>query len=106
MYCTSCGQLVGAEAAYCPHCGGVQPGIRPHRRLYRPLQGRKIAGVCLGVAQYLELDATLVRVVWLLVALLGGGGVLAYLIAWLIMPCEEDLQALYPVAAINRTPKA
>ncbi len=97
MYCTSCGKGVGPEVAYCPHCGGAQPGIRPNRKCFRPIQGRKVAGVCLGLAQYLEIDVTVVRVIWLMVAILGGGGFVAYLIAWLVMPDEADLPALYPV---------
>lgn len=104
MYCTSCGKGVGPEVAYCPHCGGAQPGIRPKRQCFRPIRGRKVAGVCLGLAQYLDIDATIVRVVWLMVALLGGGGFLAYLIAWMVMPTEEDLPALYPVGS-SATPR-
>ena len=100
MYCTTCGKSVGPEIAYCPNCGGAQaskPEIRPKRQMYRPRRSRKIAGVCLGLAEYLEIDVTLVRVVWVIVALLGGGGLLAYGIAWLVMPNEEDAQAGVPL---------
>ena len=51
---------------------------------------RKIAGVCAGFAEYFDLDVTIVRVVWLIVALFGGGGVLAYIIAWIVMPEEPE----------------
>jgi phage shock protein C len=47
---------------------------------------RIIGGVCGGIATYFDLDVSLIRIVWALVALLGGTGVLAYLIAWLIIP--------------------
>ncbi len=103
MYCTSCGQQIVAEAAYCMHCGGAQPGIHPRRRLYRPRLGRKVAGVCQGVANYLDIDVTLVRVVWLLVALAGGGGFLAYIVAWFVMSNEEDMPALAPVRVSGST---
>ncbi len=47
-----------------------------------------IAGVCGGLAEYLDMDPTLVRVVWVLVALLAGTGILLYLIMWVIMPLD------------------
>jgi phage shock protein C len=47
---------------------------------------RIIGGVCGGIATYFDLDVSLIRIVWALVALVGGTGVLAYLIAWLIIP--------------------
>ena len=56
----------------------------------RSRTNRKIAGVCAGFAEYFDLDVTLVRVVWLIVALFGGGGVLAYIIAWIVMPEEPE----------------
>jgi phage shock protein C len=49
-----------------------------------------IAGVCAGFAQYFELDISLVRILWLLVALFGGGGFIAYLICWIIIPYGEE----------------
>ena len=56
------------------------------KKLYLSDDNRKIAGVCGGIAEYLNLDPTVVRVVWVIVALIFGSGILAYLIAWLIMP--------------------
>lgn len=47
---------------------------------------KKIAGVCGGLAEYLEIDATLVRVAWLLLVLCAGVGLLAYLICWILFP--------------------
>jgi len=58
------------------------------KRLTRVDEGRMIAGVCAGLAQYLGVDATLVRLVFVLLALFAAGGVLLYLILWLIMPLE------------------
>jgi phage shock protein PspC (stress-responsive transcriptional regulator) len=52
---------------------------------------RKVAGVCAGFAEYFDLDVTLVRVVWLVAALLPPGvSLIAYVIAWIVMP-EEPL---------------
>jgi len=62
---------------------------RPPRRLARNLSDKKIAGVCSGVAAYLGVDVTLVRILWLVLAIFTiVPGFLAYLIAWLVMPKE------------------
>lgn len=55
--------------------------------LMRPRDGRMLAGVCAGVADYFGLDVTLVRVIWAVVSVMtGGAGILAYLVAWIIIP--------------------
>ena len=56
------------------------------KRLTRDVNNKKIAGVCAGIANYFDLDPTLVRVIWILFVCVGGAGVLAYLIAWAVMP--------------------
>jgi len=56
------------------------------KRLTRDVKNKKIAGVCAGIANYFDLDPTLVRVIWILFVCVGGAGVLAYLIAWAVMP--------------------
>mgnify|MGYP000005551154 CR=1 FL=1 len=55
------------------------------KRLCRLKEERIIAGVCAGVADYFEIDPTIVRIVWLLSAF-AGFGILAYLVCWIIMP--------------------
>jgi len=56
------------------------------KRLTRSRTNRTIAGVCGGIAEYYGWDPTLVRVAWIVLTLLGGSGVLLYLIFWLVMP--------------------
>ena len=56
------------------------------KRLYRSRSDRKIAGVCGGIAEHFGWDPTLVRLGWVLLTLMGGSGVLIYLILWLVMP--------------------
>ncbi|GAB4249573.1 MAG: hypothetical protein Kow00129_10350 [Thermoleophilia bacterium] len=58
------------------------------KRLYRSREDKIIAGVAGGLAEYLEVDATLVRVLWVLITLMGGSGFLAYLILWIIVPAR------------------
>lgn len=57
------------------------------KKLYRVEEGKVIAGVCGGVAEYLNIDPTVVRLIWALLGL-SGGGVLAYLIAALVIPVK------------------
>ncbi|MCB9004363.1 MAG: PspC domain-containing protein [Ardenticatenaceae bacterium] len=56
------------------------------KRLMRSMNDRMVAGVAGGLAEYLGVDATLVRVAFVILALAGGPGLLIYLILWLIMP--------------------
>ena len=66
----------------------IYPGNSP-KRLERSMTDKYIAGVCGGIAQYLGVDATAVRVVFILLVLMGVfPGLLAYGVAWLIMPAE------------------
>ena len=57
-----------------------------NKKLYLSNKDKKIAGVCGGIAKYLGLDSTVVRLVWILLVLLWGFGIIAYLIAWLVIP--------------------
>ena len=60
-----------------------------YKRLTRSRTERKIAGVCGGIAQYLIVDPTVVRIIFLCLLFFGGSGGLIYLIVWLCAP-EED----------------
>lgn len=56
------------------------------KRLVRSRANRTVAGVCGGIAEYYGWDPTIVRVAWIVLTLLGGSGILLYLILWLVMP--------------------
>jgi phage shock protein C len=56
------------------------------RKLYRSKTDRKLAGVCGGLAQYFNVDATLIRVLFVLLAVLGGSGLVLYVAMWIIVP--------------------
>lgn len=58
------------------------------KQLYRSSEHKLIAGVCAGVAEYFEIDPTIVRIIWL-ITLFAGFGILAYIVCWIIMP-EDD----------------
>ena len=60
--------------------------MNAEKRLLRSRGDRRLAGVCAGIAEYFGWDPTLVRVAWIVLTLLGGSGILLYLIMWLVMP--------------------
>jgi phage shock protein C len=98
VYCNYCGKVIQDDANVCAYCGIRVGAVTARKRLVRPRANRKIAGVCAGFAEYFDLDVTLVRLVWLFVVLVGGTGLLAYVIAWIVMP-EEPLRLPAPVGA-------
>jgi phage shock protein C len=96
MYCNACGKAIAEDARFCSYCG-IVVGIRPTpTKLMRPRDERKIAGVCAGLAQYFDLDVTLVRILCVFLTLATGfcPGIVTYLLAWIIIPNEPDLKPL------------
>src|SRR5262245_15270573 len=89
------GAIIGGVVAYIAAClimpvSGA-PGFadEKRRRLTRSVTDRKIAGVCGGFAEYFDLDPTVVRLAWALLTILPGAiilGIVAYLVAWFIVP--------------------
>ncbi|PLV56184.1 PspC domain-containing protein [Thermotoga sp. SG1] len=65
-------------------------------QLKRSKKNRIIAGVCGGIAEYFGVDPTLVRLIWVLITLAWGAGLLLYIVAWLIMPEEEGEEETRP----------
>jgi phage shock protein C len=57
-----------------------------YKNLYRSISNRRIAGVAGGIAEYFNVDPTLVRLLWLVAIFSGGVGVPAYIIAWIVIP--------------------
>ncbi|HET6812804.1 MAG TPA: PspC domain-containing protein [Actinomycetota bacterium] len=56
------------------------------RKLYRSKTNRQVAGVCGGLAEYFNLDATLIRILFVVLAVLGGSGLVIYVAMWIIVP--------------------
>ena len=61
-----------------------------NKKLYKSNSDKKIDGVCAGIAEYFNLDPTVVRIAWIIFSCLGGSGLLAYLICAIVMPRKPD----------------
>lgn len=79
-----------------------QPAPSAPRLLRRSREDRVIAGVCGGLGRYLGIDPVLLRIAFVVLALAGGGGVLLYLVCWILIPAErpgEELDGSAPSSA-------
>lgn len=93
------GALIGGVVVYLAAWLIVPEGtdlVAPtrERRLTRSASNRKIAGVCGGLAEYFDVDATAVRLIWVVLSIVGGaaiGGIIAYAVAWLIIPAAPGV---------------
>ena len=88
MYCNFCGKVIQNDANHCAYCGKRVGPVESRHRLLRPNSGKMIGGVCVAFAEYFDLDVALIRIVWVLVAIFGGTGLLAYVLAWIVIPAE------------------
>ena len=61
------------------------------KRLYKVEQGRMVSGVCGGIAEYFNVDPSLIRIAWVLLSLAGGSGLLAYIVAAIILPRKSEV---------------
>jgi phage shock protein C len=96
MICSSCTREIPETSSFCSYCGVRQRSATFGKRLTRSATDSKIAGVCGGIAEYLDVDPTLVRVIWATLSVVPGcigGGVLAYILAWFIMPKSSTAPA-------------
>jgi phage shock protein C len=97
MYCSSCGLQLPEGHRFCHQCGAatgkgnvVSATVKPAQFLTRPRDGGKIAGVCAGLARYLNVDVTLVRIVVIcLVFVPPSVGLIGYIAAWIAMPKDR-----------------
>lgn len=101
MYCSNCGTPIGDRDNFCHACGRDAArsgeahqynagGYQAPRRVYRLVHDKKIAGVCSGLSKYFDVDVTLIRLaVATGIVLSGGLGLLAYIVAWIIMPVDR-----------------
>jgi phage shock protein C len=91
MVCPHCRKDIVEGSNFCYNCGtplvaGAPAAAPGPKRLMRSSRDKKLGGVCAGVADYFDLDPTIVRVVWLLAVLFGGTGLLLYVVLWIVLP--------------------
>jgi phage shock protein C len=99
MYCSSCGIEISNDFRYCPQCGtGTgKHGLRsetgtPGCLLRRSRDEKQIAGVCAGIAKYLGIDVTFIRVLMVCLAVWPPGvGLILYVVCWIVVPQEPLL---------------
>ncbi len=122
MNCTACGKELNSGARFCSHCGQAaypqtytppnpppaQPfAPYPSQPLYRPLYGRMLGGVCASLAQHFGWDVVLVRMVLCVLVCLGSVALLlAYLIAWIVIPNQPFAVPSQPYAPPYTPPPA
>jgi len=99
MMCIRCSKEIDTDSGFCRFCGApVRDPSAPQRRLTRLPGTGRLAGVCAGVAAYLNTDVTFVRLAWVILSIWPGAlvlGAVAYVVAWIIVPVasEDDVRA-------------
>ena len=73
------------------------------KKLYRSREDRWVGGVCGGLAKYLDVDPIVVRLIALILVLCAGGGLLVYIIAWIVIP-EEPVEEPDSLAIVDESP--
>jgi phage shock protein C len=106
MFCTQCGVELEDQDRFCAQCGKpTRPGYTARTYgavLSRPIDKKKIAGVCAGFARYFNVDVTLMRILWVALTIVTGGlGLLVYIGAWILMPKDYPAAATAPVMQSN-----
>src|ERR1700733_1041472 len=107
MYCVHCGRDIADSSNFCSACGGRQRQRTLHKQLTLSATNKKLAGVCGGLAEYLDVDSTVVRLIWVALSVVPGGfvgGVVAYALAWIIIPKQRTLAATSETARAVTAP--
>ncbi len=94
--CPYCAEEIRAEAVKCRFCGSLVDGHALTRAWHRSRKGRRIAGVCAGLAREFGLSVTLLRLAFVLSTLIGGWGIIVYVVLWVVMPYDRDREPDLP----------
>jgi phage shock protein C len=99
MICPNCQREIADGSKFCYNCGAKlatdaagaaaaapPPVFAAPKKLMRSSRDKKIGGVCAGLAEYFDLDPTIVRVIWFLAVFFAGTGFLVYVVLWIVLP--------------------
>lgn len=115
MICSNCQREIANYSNFCYFCGCRQQraadSASAPRRMHRSMVDSKLGGVCGGIAEYMDTDPTIVRLVWAIVTFFTGiiPGLIAYLASWIIMPpgpMPIPVQQVAPQAQAPNAPHA
>src|SRR5258708_19761581 len=109
MYCNRCSAEISDTANFCPSCGARRYSRTSHKQLTLSVRDKKMAGVCGGIAEYLDVDPTIVRLIWVALSVVPGGfvgGALAYFLAWIIIPKAPAFASQAGAATVQSSPNA
>jgi len=104
-----CGREIPDSSNFCSSCGGALRQRTSRKQLTLSATNKKLGGVCGGLAEYLDVDATIVRLIWVALSVVPGGfvgGALAYFLAWIIIPKAPGFVSEANAAAVQPSPKA
>jgi phage shock protein C len=104
MFCNYCGKMIQDDAKLCAYCGRVVVGATACKRLERPRHDRKMGGVCAAFARYFDIDVAVMRILWILAVIMTVPlAIIAYLVAWVVIPEEPEYMILpQQVAAMQQ----
>jgi phage shock protein C len=112
MVCPNCQKEIVQNSNFCYSCGAKQPGAAApaggyapsadsRRKLMRSSTDKKLGGVCAGLADYFDLDPTIVRLLWFLAVFCAGTGFLVYIILWIVLPLAPAGLITYSATATS-----
>lgn len=106
MICARCAKDIETDSTFCRYCGAQVREPVQARRLTRIPADSKLGGVCAGLARYFDTDPTVVRLAWMILSVVPGiliGGVIAYAVAWVLLPVDRGEMPEVSVTRLQRS---